>query len=73
MRQKGKAKKRPKDTQLAGTKKRKELVPLMVGSDPMAPLMSSTCKLWDLMVMGGLEQISFINAIFLSIAKAKAH
>jgi hypothetical protein len=44
MKQKGKVKERPKDAQLAGTKKRRKLVPLVVGSDPMAPLMLPTCK-----------------------------
>ncbi len=39
----------------------------------MAPLMSVACKSWDLIVMGGLEQASPINAIFLYIVKAKAH
>jgi len=38
----------------------------------MAPLMSPTCKLWDLIVVGGLEQASPVNVIFLSIAKVKA-
>jgi len=38
----------------------------------MAPLMSSTCKLWDLIVVGGLEQASLANTIFLSIVEAKA-
>jgi len=35
--------------------------------------MSPTCKLWDLIVMGDLEQTSHVNTIFLSIAKVKAH
>jgi len=30
------------------------------------------CKLWDLILMGGLEQASLANTIFLFIAKAKA-
>jgi len=34
--------------------------------------MSPACKWCDLIVMGGLEQASFANVIFLSIAKAKA-
>jgi hypothetical protein len=35
-------------------------------------LKSSACKSGDLIIIEGLEQASFINAIFLSIAKAKA-
>ncbi len=38
----------------------------------MAPVMSPTCKSWDLMVMRGLEQTSLANTIFLFIAKVKA-
>jgi hypothetical protein len=37
-RQKGRARERPKDEQLAGTTKGKELVPLMVGSSHPRPL-----------------------------------
>jgi uncharacterized membrane protein len=36
------------------------------------PLMLLACKLWDLIVIGGLEQTSLVNLIFLSIAKVKA-
>ncbi len=69
---KQKAKERPKDVQPPGTKERRELVALVVGRySPIAPLMSSTCKLWSLIVIGGLEQAFPINAIFLSIAEAK--
>jgi hypothetical protein len=35
--------------------------------------MSLACKLWDLIVMGGLEQTSLANEIFLFIADIKAH
>jgi hypothetical protein len=35
--------------------------------------MSLACKLWNLIIIRGLEQASPVNAIFLSIAKAKAH
>ncbi len=34
--------------------------------------MSLTCKLWDLIIMGGLEQGLPTNAIFLSIIEVKA-
>jgi hypothetical protein len=40
---------------------------------PTTLLMSLACKSWDLIVIGGLEQASLTHAIFLSIAKAKAH
>jgi hypothetical protein len=36
------------------------------------PSMSPACNLWNLIVMGGLEQTSLANTIFLSIAEAKA-
>jgi hypothetical protein len=39
----------------------------------MAALMSTACKSWDLIVMGGPEHASSANTIFLFIAKAKAH
>jgi len=39
----------------------------------MALLMSLSCKSWDLIVMGGLEQTSLANTIFLSITKVKTH
>jgi hypothetical protein len=51
---KGKAKERPKDTQPARAKEGRELVPLVVGSY-LTFLMSHACKLWDLIVIGGLE------------------
>jgi hypothetical protein len=35
--------------------------------------MSPTCKLGDLIIMGGLEQASSVKTIFLSITEAKAH
>jgi len=38
----------------------------------MAFLMSPACKSWDLIVMGGLEYTSFVNAILRSIVEAKA-
>jgi hypothetical protein len=38
----------------------------------MALLMLPTCKLWILIVVGGLEQASPANVIFLSIVKVKA-
>jgi hypothetical protein len=34
--------------------------------------MSLACKLWNLIIMGGLEQGSPTNAIFLSIIEVKA-
>jgi hypothetical protein len=34
--------------------------------------MSHACKLWGLIVIGGLEQTSLANAIFFSITKVKA-
>ncbi len=37
----------------------------------MAPLMSLTCKSWNLIIIRHLEQSSLVNAIFLSIIKAK--
>jgi hypothetical protein len=53
---------------------RRELILLMVGSYLTHNLlMSPTFKSWDLIVIRGLEQASHANAIFLSIAKAKAH
>jgi hypothetical protein len=39
---------------------------------PIALLMSFTCKSWDLIIIGGLEQTSLANTIFLFITKAKA-
>ncbi len=55
-------------------RKRKKLVPLMVGSYfTHGPSMSLACKLWDLIVMGGLEQTSFANTIFLSITEVETH
>jgi hypothetical protein len=40
---------------------------------PTTPLMSLAWKFWNLRVIRGLEQTSFANAIFFSIAKTKAH
>ncbi len=39
---------------------------------PTVLLMSHACKSWNLIVMGGLEQASPANIIFLSIVEAKA-
>ncbi len=35
--------------------------------------MSFACKLWDLIIIGGLKQTSHANTIFFSIIKVKAH
>jgi len=35
--------------------------------------MSLACKSWGVIVIGGLEQTSLANVIFLSITKVKAH
>jgi hypothetical protein len=35
--------------------------------------MLPTCKSWNLIIIGGLEQASPTNAIFISMAKGKAH
>ncbi len=70
----GRPKNRQKLHNSKGPKKGKELVSLMVGNYlTHGPFYVITCKLWDLIIVGGLEQASFANAIFLSIAKAKAH
>ncbi len=69
-----KQKGRPKSSQSTWTKKGREVVPLMVGNYfPTNPLMLPTCKLWDLIIMGGLKQKSIAKTIFLSIAKTKVH
>jgi hypothetical protein len=34
--------------------------------------MSHACKSWDLIIMGGLEQTSLVNTIFLFMAEVKA-
>jgi hypothetical protein len=39
---------------------------------PIAFLMLSACKSWNLIVIGGREQASLTDAIFLSIAETKA-
>jgi hypothetical protein len=36
------------------------------------PLLSLTCKSWDLIIIGGLKQISLTHIVFLFVAKAKA-
>jgi len=66
-RQKGKAKERPKDTQ--PTKKGRWLIPLVVGCYlTHGPSNVTSMQI----IMGGLEEASLTNAIFLFIAKAKA-
>jgi hypothetical protein len=73
-RQIGKAKERPKYAQHARTKKGRKLVLLMVGSYLTHGPSNVTCmQIMRVIVMGGLEQTSPLNAIFLSIAKVKAH
>jgi len=53
---------------------RRELILFTVGSYLTHNLlMSPTFKSWNLIVIRGLKQASPANAIFLSIAKAKAH
>ncbi len=39
---------------------------------PTTPLMFPTCKSWNLIIMGGLDQTSHANAIFLFMAEVKA-
>ncbi len=55
-------------------KKERVLILLLVEIiSPIAPLMLPTCKSWNLIIIGGLEQASPTNAIFISMAKGKAH
>jgi hypothetical protein len=69
-RQKGKA----KDDSLHEPKEKERASPFCVRKLshpwPMTPLMSLTHKLWDLIIMGGLEHASLANTTFLSITKA---
>jgi len=68
------AKERPKDMQFVETKEGRDLVPFVVRNYfTHNPLMLHTCKLWNLIVIGGLDQTSFANVIFHFIAEAKAH
>jgi hypothetical protein len=68
----GTQKRKVKDKQPIRTKKRERVNPSRGRKSPTVPLMSFACKWCDLIVMGGLEQASLVNAIFLSITKAKA-
>jgi len=68
---KGNVKKKPKDAQPT----RKERANPFRGrklSHPKIPLLSLTCKSWDLIIIGGLKQISLTHIVFLFVAKAKA-
>jgi hypothetical protein len=47
------------------------IVPLVIS--PTALLVLPACKSQDLIVIGGLEQTSPANAIFLSIVEVKTH
>jgi hypothetical protein len=74
---KGKAKERPKDMQPTWTNEGRELVSFkgrgyLTQSLSNVTLMPFVCKSWDLVVIGGLEQISPANSTFLSIAKTKS-
>jgi hypothetical protein len=72
---KGKAKERPKDTQLARTQKRgkRKLVSFMVGNYlTHGPSNVACMQIMKSNSMGGLEQTSPTNTIFLSIVQAKA-
>jgi hypothetical protein len=60
--------KRPKDAHPTWTKERRELVLVVVGNYFTHNPSNFTCiQVWDLIVIGGLEQSSFANTIFLSI------
>jgi hypothetical protein len=68
---KGKAKKQPacKNQRMERTNPSRE----RKLCHPQPFLMSPTCKSYDIIIIGGLEQASLVNAIFFSITKAKTH
>jgi hypothetical protein len=60
--------KRPKDAHPTWTKERRELVLVVVGNCfTHNPFNFACMQMWDLIVIGGLEQSSPANTIFHSI------
>jgi hypothetical protein len=67
-------KKAKRQTTRKNQKKGRKLIPFVVGSYfTHSPSNVASCKSRNLIIMGGLEQPSLANAIFLSMVEAKAH